>query len=269
MALRSLAKPDLPLQGIQSSIGIGNGPFQVYLMMLPSAVFNSALAGGILVGLLNVAGIYFLYRFAREFFGERPALIASLLFAVNSWAIIFSRRMQAQDLLVPFQILFFWNAARWLKRGQSQDLVLMFLWLAILSQVYILGLLHVATAGVILLLGWRKLRIAPLAGSVALWAVLSYRYLLGVIIPYRGAFLNVSGSKPVINLDSFASALLMATHKGFQTIAGQAGSVFDATSGFEGLLVLVEMLLFAAGVALVAFRLINSIRARGAPRQLT
>src|SRR6185437_8984828 len=111
------------------------------------------IAGAIAVAALNTAAVYFLYRLIEEFFGRRPALIAALLFAVNSWAIIYARRMQGQDMLVPFQVLFFWSAARWLARGKGRDLVLMFLWLAILTQVYILGLLHVVSAVAVLSLG--------------------------------------------------------------------------------------------------------------------
>ena len=259
-ALRTLATHQLPLQGIKSSIGIGNGPFQVYLMLLPAAVVHSALAGAVAVALLNVVGVWALQRFAREFFGPRPALIAALLFAVNSWAIIFSRRMQAQDLLVPFQILFFWAAARWLLRGRWYDLVLLFLWLAILTQVYILGLMLLATAAIILGAGWRRVRPWPLLAGLALWGLLSYRYLLGIVLPYNSAFRGVSGGHASLDLASVLGALTMATHKGFQTIAGQAGSVFDSTAGIEAVLLGLEMALFAAGAGLVLLRLVRALR---------
>ncbi|MFI5267303.1 MAG: ArnT family glycosyltransferase [Chloroflexota bacterium] len=262
-ALRSIASLSLPTSGIRSSIGANNGPFQVYLVMPAAALFSQApLAGAIVVALLNAAAVYFLYRLIEEFFGRRPALIAALLFAVNSWAIIYARRMQGQDMLVPFQVLFFWSAARWLARGKGRDLVLMFLWLAVLTQVYILGLLHVVSAVVILALGWRHLlpprksQWLPLAGGAVLAVALAAPYAFNALFPAVSSFGNVSGSHPHVDAASVVLALTMASHKGFQTIAGQAGGVFDSTSGFEGWLVVAEEALFAAGFLYAVVRLI-------------
>lgn len=270
-ALRSVAGLTLPTSGIRSSIGANNGPFQVYLVMPAAAFFSSApLAGAALVALVNAAAVYFLYRLVAEFFGRRAALIAALLFAVNSWAIIYARRMQGQDMLVPFQVLFFWSAARWLARGRGRDLVLMFLWLAVLTQVYILGLLHLASAVAVLALGWRRL-VPPrkgqwlaLAVGAALCLALLTPYLITALLPAASNFGNVSGSHPRIDGASVLLALTMASHKGFQTIAGQAGGVFDSTSGFEGALVLAEEALFAAGFLYVTGRLLAQLRRKTA-----
>jgi len=264
-ALRQLAAHALPTSGIRSSIGANNGPGQVLLVMPGAALFRAApLAGSIIVALVNTAAVYFLYRLVAEFFGRRPALIAALLFAVSSWAVIYSRRMQGQDMLVPFQVLFFWSAARWLAHGRGRDVVLMFLWLAVLTQVYILGLLHLATTGVVLLIGWRHLRrpasLVPAAGGVILWAALSGPYFVSALLPALSSFGNVSGSHPRIDAQSLVLALTMASHKGFQTIAGQAGAVLDSTSGIERVLVWIEEVLFAAGFICAAFRLVQNLR---------
>ncbi|HLY66082.1 MAG TPA: glycosyltransferase family 39 protein, partial [Chloroflexota bacterium] len=128
-AASAVAHHQLPNQGIASTIGVPNGPFQVYLMMPLAAITHAPLAGMILIALLNTAAVYFLYRFVAEFFGQRPALIAALLFAVSSWAVIYSRHLAVQGMLIPFQVLFFWSLARWLAYGRGRDLVLAFLWL--------------------------------------------------------------------------------------------------------------------------------------------
>jgi 4-amino-4-deoxy-L-arabinose transferase-like glycosyltransferase len=265
LALRSVAQHALPDAGIRSSIGTDNGPFQAYLMMPAAALFGRApIAGAVVVALLNLTAVYSLYRFVAEFFGQRPALVAALLFAANSWAVIYSRRMQAQDMLVPFQVLFFWNAARWLVRGRRVDLVLMFVWLAVLTQVYVLGFLHGVSAVLVLLLGWRRLAsrsgLAGLLAAAAAWLVLSARYAADVLLPGLGGFRNVVNGIPRIDGDSVVLALTMASHKGFQTIAGQAGSIVDATSGFEGVFVLAEELLCAAGFVCCVWRLVVALR---------
>lgn len=266
LALRVLSGHGLPTSGIRSSIGANNGPAQVLLVMPGAALFAAApIAGAVIVALVNTVAVYFLYRLIDEHFGRRPALIAALLFALSSWSVIYARRMQGQDMLVPFQVLFFWSAARWLARGRGRDLVLMFLWLAVLTQVYILGLLHLATAAIVILLGWRHLigdarKLLPLAGGGALWAALSAPYFGTALLPALTSFGNVTGSHPGIDAQSVGLALTMASHKGFQTIAGQAGGVFDSTSGFEGLLVWAEEALFAAGFLYALGRLIQQVR---------
>ncbi|MBV8085023.1 MAG: glycosyltransferase family 39 protein, partial [Chloroflexi bacterium] len=260
-ALRSLAQHTLPAAGIRSSIGVGNGPFQVFVVMPAAALFGSApLAGAVVVGLLNVLGVYVLYRLVLEQYGRRPALIAALLYATSSWAVIYARRMQAQDMLAPFEILFFWNAARWLRCGRARDLVLMGLWLAVLSQVYVLGLLHFLTAALILAIGWPKLRPLPALCAAAVLAVLSAPYALTVLLPGIATFRGMLGGQPTADVQSIVLALTLATHKGYQTIAGQAGSVWDATANFEGVLVWVEEALFALGALYVAARLARSTK---------
>ena len=268
-ALRSIAGLGLPTSGIRSSIGANNGPFQVYLVMPAAALFGSApLAGSVVVALANAAAVWFFYRFVAEFFGQRAGLIGALLFALDSWAVIYARRMQGQDMLVPFQVLFFWSAARWLAHGKGRDLILTFVWLAILSQVYILGLLHLASLAVVLALGWRRLlpprreQWLPLAGGAVLCAALLAPYVFTALLPALSSFGNVSGSHPRLDGASLVLALTMASHKGFQTIAGQAGGLFDSTSGFEGWLVLAEEALFAAGFVYAVCRLVSQLRSR-------
>ncbi|GEM_PF-1751446 len=260
LALKALADRVLPSSGIRSSMGLNNGPFQAYLVMPAAMLAATPLAGAIVVALVNSLAVYVLYRFIREFFGSRPALIAAALFASSSWAVIYARRMQAQDMLVPFQVLFFWSAARWLTRGRTIDLALMFAWLAIVAQVYVLGAVHLACAVLVLVLGWRRLRPVPLLLGIALFGLLTFRYLAGTVLPGVSTFSNVLSGTPSLDRDSLTLALIMATHKGYQTIAGQAGSVFDSTSGFEGLLVTLEELLFAAGFVLLALRCWAALR---------
>ena len=51
------------------------------------------------------------------------------------------------------------------------------------------------------------------------------RYVIDVLLPGLAGFRNVVNGTPRIDGDSVLLALTMASHKGFQTIAGQAGSV--------------------------------------------
>ncbi|MBV9119827.1 MAG: glycosyltransferase family 39 protein, partial [Chloroflexi bacterium] len=261
-ALQALHQPSFPTSGINSSIGVGNGPAQVDLVIPAAALFPGApIAGAIVVAAVNVAGVYFLFRLVDDFFGRRPALIAALLYAVSSWSIIYSRRMQGQDMLAAFEILFFWSAARWLASGRRRDVVAMTIWLAVLSQVYVLGLLHLIAAALVLVIGWRRLAWRPAIIALAAFLTLMAPYAITALLPAAGNFGGIAGSgRAQLNGDSLGLAVTMATHKGFQTIAGQAGSVIDATNGFELGLMAIEASLFVAGVIFAVVWLAGEIR---------
>jgi hypothetical protein len=260
LAVDAVTRHVLPAKGINSTLGTGNGPWQVYLMMPVAAITHAPIAGTIFIALLNTLAVYIVFRFAREFFGERVGLIAALLFAVNSWDVEFSRHLAVQGMLIPFQVLFFWNAARWLARGRAMDLVLAFLWLAIASQTYLDGLLHLGSMGLVLVLGWRRLRLGPLLVGGALWSGLSAYYFLGVIMP-EWRFLAPALNGPImVDASSLQLAFVQALHTGFQRTAPTMEAVLAPVSGLELGISAIEVALYAGGLAYAAWRLVTLAR---------
>lgn len=94
-----------PLTGILSSTGIPNSPVSVYLLAFPFSLSSDPAFVIHTVMLWNVIGVALLWLIARRYGGSRIALIAGLLYAVNPWAILFSRKIWAQELHTPI-ILF-------------------------------------------------------------------------------------------------------------------------------------------------------------------
>ncbi len=90
-----------PFIGILSSTGIPNPPVSVYLLALPFALSSSPAFAIHFIMLWNVMGVVFLWLLARRFCGRRIALIAGLIYAVNPWAVLFSRKIWAQELHSP------------------------------------------------------------------------------------------------------------------------------------------------------------------------
>ncbi len=260
LAVDAVRNQTLPAKGIISTLGASNGPFQVYLMMPVAAATREPLAGMVVVALLNVAAIYFVYRFVREFFGERAALLAGLLFALNSWSVMYSRHLAVQGMLIPFQVLFFWNASRWLARGHSLDLALAFVWLAVASQTYIAGLVHLASMAVVLAMGWRRLRPAPLASGMALWAALSARYLLSVLTAERQFLTPELTGERALDLSSVRFALEQALHTAYEQLATQTQPALQPVIGLEMALAIIEAALFVAGVMYVTWRVLTHVR---------
>lgn len=104
LALDLAQGSDFPLLGISSSVGIPNPPISAYLFALPYALDSTPLLATVFVGALNVLAVALTWLLMRRAFGARPALIAALLYAASPWAVLFSRKIWAQDLLPPFVV---------------------------------------------------------------------------------------------------------------------------------------------------------------------
>lgn len=94
----------LPLTGMQSSVGIPNPPASVYVMALPYLFTDDPLVATMFVAVLNVLGVGLLWLLVFRYAGFWPALVAGLIYAVNPWATLFSRKIWAQDFHTPFLI---------------------------------------------------------------------------------------------------------------------------------------------------------------------
>ncbi len=91
-------------RGLPSSVGIFNSSAFPYLLTIP-LLFNSDphwVTG--FVALINTFAVGACYGIARRWFGLGPAIIATSLYALNPWAVIFSRKIWAQNVLSIFTI---------------------------------------------------------------------------------------------------------------------------------------------------------------------
>jgi hypothetical protein len=126
----------------------------VYLL-LPAAFLPSPPTAAVAwVGLLNVAAVALTYLLAERFHGRGVALAAGLLFAVNPWAVYFSRRSWAE--IVPlFTVLALWGGYEVVVGRRARGAVLFFVALAIQVQIRILSLIF-GPAALLTLVLWPK-----------------------------------------------------------------------------------------------------------------
>lgn len=95
----------LPLFGSQASVGIAKPPLMTLLMALPLLFGRDPRLASGFIALLNVAGVAGCWLLARRYYGLRVAAVAALLFAVNPWAVVLSRKVFTADVLAPFLVL--------------------------------------------------------------------------------------------------------------------------------------------------------------------
>jgi hypothetical protein len=94
-----------PLLGIGSSVGLRNAPFSVYVVTPPFLLSSDPILATQYIGALNVLAVGLLYGLARRYYGATAALIAALCLAASPWAVIFSRKLWAQNALMLFIVL--------------------------------------------------------------------------------------------------------------------------------------------------------------------
>lgn len=94
-----------PVTGINSSVGIPNPPTSVYVMAIPFFINSNPMTAIYFVMALNVIGVGLLWVIAHRYFGRTVALIAGLAYAISPWAVLYSRKIWAQDFHTPFVLL--------------------------------------------------------------------------------------------------------------------------------------------------------------------
>lgn len=90
-----------------SSIGLLNPPLINYLLYPFTLLTTDPKIISMIIGFINAFSIGFFYLFVKKYYGRSTAIISSLLLAFSPWMILFSRKIWAQDLLIPFVIFLF------------------------------------------------------------------------------------------------------------------------------------------------------------------
>lgn len=162
--------------GPLTSWGIPDPPGSVYLLLLTALTPAPALAGVVLVGLLNVLAVALTYLLAARYHGRAVAFAAGVLFAVNPWSIYFSRRSWAE--IVPlFTVLALWAAYEVVVRRRDRWAVLFFAALAVQVQIRILSLIFGPAALLTVALWPRRWGVRWPAVGIVLGVALSTPYL--------------------------------------------------------------------------------------------
>jgi 4-amino-4-deoxy-L-arabinose transferase-like glycosyltransferase len=155
--------------GPPSSTGMYTFPAAIWLLSIPYALsLNPVFATGF-VAAINLAAVAGCYGLTRRWFGRISALIATLLFAVAPWAVIYARKVWHTTLLPPFVLLHV--ATGWLAfvRGRRWALPAHVLALALLIQLHFSTLPFALLTIVWALMFWRRFdwRLVPLSIVVA------------------------------------------------------------------------------------------------------
>ncbi len=109
LASRPLFGYGFPPGGTVSSIGVLNPPLFNYIIFPLTAISLDPKFISFFIGLTNSLAVAFLFLIIKRYYGLSIALISTILLSLSPWAIIYSRKIWMQDLLIPFFLPVFYS----------------------------------------------------------------------------------------------------------------------------------------------------------------
>lgn len=261
MALRFVKGGPLPLTANKSSAGFMNPPLTEYLLALPLLFRQAVLPVVALNALLGFLGVLVCCWATARLAGWRAALIATLLFAVNPWAVHYARFFWNQNLVPFFSALLTGCVLLYLASSpRPVYLVLACLSLAAVVQLHPASLAIVIAVGLTLLLFCRRVSYRALLVGVglAILSFLPYLYYLSTtgFADLKVLFGALGGQQAHVNLASFLLIRDLATGHGLLDASAEWKAVvlpWHTLARLEEYLFWAA-LLYAAGYTLVRGR---------------
>ncbi|HTS20099.1 MAG TPA: hypothetical protein VMP11_21165 [Verrucomicrobiae bacterium] len=171
-ALEFVRGGKLPTSGLMSSVGVSNPPLFIWLL-IPMFYVSSNIA--VVCGMISALGlgaVVATWWIGRKYYGAIVGLAAAALFAAGPWAVIYSRKIWAQDFVPVLATGAMW-AAHSLVLGKNPKAIFWLLCLPLCTiQIHFSGFALTAAAIAIVILlrpriDWR-FALAGVATAVAL-----------------------------------------------------------------------------------------------------
>jgi 4-amino-4-deoxy-L-arabinose transferase-like glycosyltransferase len=170
-----------PTAGLVASVGIPNPPLFVYLLALPLAVTRTPLAAAVFVAATNVTAVGLCYLAGKRCFSTFVGLVSAALFALSPWAIVYSRKIWAQDVLPLFTGLFLLALYAFLVQKRTRAAFWLVLLAGAATQIHFSAWVLVIVAAAAITVDREPLRWRWVALGIACVAALYVPYLWHLI----------------------------------------------------------------------------------------
>ncbi|GAB4301255.1 MAG: hypothetical protein Kow0090_16780 [Myxococcota bacterium] len=173
----------VPSVGLVSSVGIYNPPVFLYILALCSFLVSTPVGFALVVALGGMLAILILAYLSAVYAGRSGMVFLLILSAASPWMVIYSRKIWAQNLLLPLVALLVTALLRLSEKPRTRAAVLIFPLLALIFGLHFSGV-AVAIATLIFIVLAVKItelnKKALLAGLAPAIAILS-PYLLYLV----------------------------------------------------------------------------------------
>jgi hypothetical protein len=150
MLAQKLLRGDFVGAGLMSSVGVTNPPLFIYVLAPIVAVTGNPVGIGVAIALLNIAAIVICFFIGKLFYNERVGLLAAALFAVSPWAVIYSRKIWAQDFVPLLATATMLAVHGWCVAGKKRDIFWSIFLPICVAQIHFSGLALTAAVVVII-----------------------------------------------------------------------------------------------------------------------
>ena len=99
LALEFVKHGRFPSAGLMSSVGVTNPPLFIYLLIPLFAISANPVFVSCGIATLGVSAVACGWWIGRKYYGTTAGLVTGTLFAVSPWAVIYSRKIWAQDFV--------------------------------------------------------------------------------------------------------------------------------------------------------------------------
>jgi hypothetical protein len=181
LAMEMAAGQRLPLLGIPSSVGLPNSPLTAWLMAIPYRFTSNPIDATAFVAALNIIGVGLLGWLGWRMGGRELAGAATLFYAVNPWAVHYSRKIWAQNFHTPIILLAFALGILGFIEGKRWAQVFCLPLLLIGVQMHFAALALLPLWLLLLWIGRARLHRAALLMSLTLGAVTLLPYAVGLL----------------------------------------------------------------------------------------
>ncbi|MBP6469064.1 MAG: glycosyltransferase family 39 protein [Chloroflexi bacterium] len=250
-----MADGRLALRGISSSVGFPNFPMSVWIYALPLLIWPHVYAATLFTGLLNSLAVLAGYWLVRRYWGAQAAIAATLLFAVSPWAIIFSRKIWAQNLLPLFVMGWAIGAALAFVEKRPRWLWLHLLCVGVAVQIHLAAMALIPATLLFLLVFRRRVVWRDVAVGGVLAALTAVPFLI-YLWQNRDQIHLPAGSETAVgwSLDAFRYAWLISRGAEIHSLAGpDAFQAYLARVPWLGAVVWLAGALLTAGLVWLAW----------------
>lgn len=108
LALKCVREGRLPSAGLMSSVGVTNPPMFIYLLIPMFAINANPVFVSGCIAALSLGAVVVCWWIGRKYYGPVAGLTAAAFFAVSPWAVIYSRKIWAQDFVPVFATATMW-----------------------------------------------------------------------------------------------------------------------------------------------------------------
>lgn len=253
--------PYLISRGLISGTGVYNFPLFNYLMIPLSIGSSDPIFISAVIAVVNSILVVLFFLLIKKYIDLPTATVASLLLAVSPWAVLFSRKIWAQDLinllLVPCLLLI----NELILRRNSKATLPLFLLLTLLIQLHASGIFFLAITVIILIavrikLNIKKAFIGILIGLIPSLPYFYFQISATPLCPDCAAFIKYQQSARPYDFNNFLRPFQITSGLGYYFILGKSYAEFSAQFPIINLL----KYIFTSSIIIILIGIFSVIR---------